>query len=196
MAEPKPEDPRFTYADYVQWTGDARWELIDGGARMTSPAPGRRHQDVVLGIGAQLRAQLRGRRCRVFVAPFDVRLASEDEPSAEADAAIDTVVQPDVAMVCDPSKLDEAGALGAPDWIVEVLSPATTSYDRLTKRDLYERHGVREYWIVDPVTRELWIYRLDAAGRFGDPETADAEGTTRVGITEELTVDWSFVYDA
>ena len=191
MAHPKTHDPRFTYGDYIQWTGDDRWELIDGAARMMSPAPGRWHQDVVLGIGAQARVQLRGGPCRAFVAPFDVRLPATDED----DAMVDTVVQPDVAVLCDTTKLDAAGARGAPEWIVEVLSPATTSHDRLTKRDLYELHGVREYWIVDPIERDLWIYRLKADGLYGEPETRIAEGRTAVDAVADLVVDWSFVFD-
>lgn len=191
MAHPRPEDPRFTYGDYVQWTGDERWELIDGSARMMSPAPGRWHQEVVLGIGAQVRLFFRGKSCQPFVAPFDVRLPRGDE----VDEAIETVVQPDLAVLCDPEKIDDSGARGAPDWVVEVLSPATTSYDRITKRDLYEHHGVREYWLVDPVARGLLIYRLDDSGRYGSPESLPAEGETLVDLFPGLVIDWAFVYD-
>lgn len=192
MAQPRPEDPRFTYGDYVQWSGDERWELIDGVARMMSPAPSRWHQQVVSALGEQVGPELRRRGCSPFVAPFDVRLPTSDEP----DEVVVTVVQPDYSVICDSAKLDDAGCRGAPDWIVEVLSPSTTGHDRIAKRDLYERHGVREYWIVDPIDRDLWIYRLDESGRFGDPAQASAEGVTAVGIFPDLAVDWDRVFEA
>ncbi|WP_365305251.1 Uma2 family endonuclease [uncultured Thiodictyon sp.] len=131
---------RFTYGDYRRWPDDERWELIDGEAYNMCPAPTRIHQELVLEIAAQVHAFLRGGPCKVYVAPFDVRLPKADE----ADERVDTVVQPDIAVICDPGKLDDAGCRGAPDWIVEVLSPCTAAKDQREKRDAYERVGVRE----------------------------------------------------
>jgi Uma2 family endonuclease len=100
----------------------------------------------------------RGKTCRPFVAPFDVRLPAR----GKADNEIDTVVQPDISLVCDPNKLkDNHGCLGAPDWVIEVLSPSTAVHDQRTKRELYERHGVAEYWLVHPGDRSVTIYRLE-----------------------------------
>lgn len=184
-------EPRFTYGDYARWSGDERWELIDGEAVAMSPAPSRRHQEAVVGLVGQIAPQLRGGSCRVYVAPFDVRLPR----GAEADAEVDTVVQPDLAVVCDPAKLDAAGCRGAPDWIIEVLSPATAARDRVQKRDLYERHGVPEYWVLDPDGRRLTIHRLDpSASRYSAPATEDAASTTSPRAVPGVTTDWSLVF--
>jgi Uma2 family endonuclease len=183
--------PRFTYGDYVRWQGDERWELVAGEAHLMSPAPSRRHQEVVVGLLEQIARTLRDSRCRVYVAPFDVRLPR----GAEDDADIDTVVQPDLAVICDETKLDEAGCRGAPDWILEVLSPATAARDRVQKRDLYERHGVREYWLVDPDGATWTAYRLDpASGRFAAREEGKAEGTAHPAILPTVVIEWARVF--
>lgn len=182
---------RYTYGDYVQWTGDERWELVDGVPFDMTPAPSRLHQQVVVELLFQIRSQLRGHGCEVYVAPFDVRLPKGEE----ADAQIETVVQPDLVVVCDAAKLDDAGCRGAPDWIIEVLSPRTSARDRELKRELYERHGVREYWHVDPESRRLVRHVLDSgSGRFGQGAAEPAEGTTSPSILAELVVDWSPVF--
>lgn len=154
------ETPRYNYGDYLLWQGDDRWELIDGEAYLMSPAPGLRHQRVVGELYFQIAAFLKGRECEVFVAPVDVRLPK----AAESDAEIETVVQPDLVVVCDPGKLDEAGVRGAPDLVVEVLSPSTTSRDEVVKRELYDRHGVREYWIVDPAKKQIRLFTRRSGG--------------------------------
>lgn len=191
MLKDRTSSVRYTYADYVQWTGDERWELIDGAAFDMTPAPSRLHQEIIGELYLQIATQLRGHRCRVYIAPFDVRLPKGNEP----DGAVDTVVQPDVAVICDPSKLDDAGCRGAPDWILEVLSPRTSARDRQLKRDLYGRCGVREYWHLDPDTRRLVRYQLaaDRAG-FGEPTEGSAEGCTRPALLPELSIDWSRVF--
>ena len=187
MAHPQldPHHEGFTYGDYIDWPDEERWELIDGVAYNMSPAPSRSHQDFVLEIGAQALSQLRGSDCRPYVAPFDVRLPT----SNEADDSVDTVVQPDVAVICDPSKLDEKGCRGAPDWIVEVLSPGTSKKDQLEKRDLYERHGVHEYWLLHPTDQTLMIYRLDGAS-YGKPDVLTLEGETPVEAIDGLVIRW------
>lgn len=183
--------PRFTYGDYCQWEGDDRWELIDGEVFDMSPAPSRRHQQVVGGLFTQIQVFLESHPCEVYVAPVDVRLPEGDE----ADDEITTVVQPDVTVVCDPGKLDDAGCRGAPDWIVEVLSPRTSARDQVHKRDLYERHGVREYWIVHPDDRVVTTYRrID--GSYQGGAVSEAGGTLRPGVFEELQIDWERVFAA
>ncbi len=191
MAQTATDRRHFTYADYCTWPQDERWELIDGAAYAMSPAPTRLHQEVVVELARQIGNFLQDRSCRVYVAPFDVRLPAHDE----ADAHIDSVVQPDLAVICDPAKLDERGCRGAPDWIVEVLSPHTAAKDMIVKRELYQRHGVREYWLVHPSDRLLWIHRL-AAGRFGNPELLVAAGATPVGILPDLAIDWQPLFPA
>ena len=188
MALQQRDDHYYTYADYLTWPEDVRYELIDGTAWLMSPAPGRRHQEVVGEIFFQTRQALDGKNCRAYLAPFDVRLPKSDE----ADELIDTVVQPDVLVVCDPDKLDEAGARGAPDWVVEVLSPSTAGHDQTRKLAAYERAGVAEVWLVHPADRVLTRYRL-VDGRYGRPEIQELEGVTAVAGLPEISIDWAVV---
>ncbi|MFB1490192.1 MULTISPECIES: Uma2 family endonuclease [unclassified Thiocapsa] len=176
----------FTYGDYCLWPEDERWELIDGEAFAMAPAPTRLHQEFVVELVRQVANALQGRSCRVYVAPFDVRLPKHDE----SDARVDTVVQPDVAVICDPHKLDVKGCRGAPDWIVEILSASSAVHDQVRKPALYERHGVREYWLLHPVDRVLTIYRLGADGVYGKPDVQGLEGQTPVGVIDGLEIDW------
>jgi Uma2 family endonuclease len=173
------------YGDYLTWSDDQRYELIDGMAYLMAPAPDVAHQDVAGEIYFQIRQALQGKPCRAFIAPIDVRLPKY----AEADDQIDTVVQPDVLVVCDSGKIDRRGIRGAPDWIVEVLSPATAGHDQIKKRRLYERSGVREYWLVHPVDRVLTVYRLQD-NEYGKPEIYELKGETAVGILPEIVIQW------
>ena len=172
------------YADYLQWI-DNNYELIDGEAYFMAPAPNIEHQDVAGEIFRQIANALVGKKCRVFMAPVDVRLPKNNE----ADEQIDTVVQPDVLVVCDNNKLDRRGVRGAPDWVLEVLSPATASHDQIKKRDLYERHGVREYWLVHPTDRILTIYRLQGK-EFAKPEIIELSGETAISVLDNIVIQW------
>lgn len=175
---------RYTYGDYQTWPEDTRYELVDGVAyAMTGPS--RRHQEIVGNLFVQLANALEGRPCRVYVAPFEVRLPKADE----ADALVDTVVQPDLSVFCDRTKLDERGARGAPDWVIEVLSPATAGHDQIVKRRAYERAGVREYWLVHPTDRIVTIYWL-TDGAYGRPDIYELTGSTASQVLPELAIDW------
>lgn len=176
----------YTYGDYLTWPDDVRYELIDGVAYLMAPAPTLEHQDIAGEIYYQLRQQLEGKPCRPYIAPVDVRLPKRNE----ADEAIDTVVQPDVIVVCDQGKLDRRGVRGAPDFVVEVLSPSTAFHDHKRKREVYERAGVKEYWLVDPVERTIHIYRLDENGRYGKPDVREMKGETPVGVLGEVVIRW------
>jgi Uma2 family endonuclease len=179
-------DPdRHTYREYLTWPDDARCELIDGEAYLMAPAPTLSHQDVVGEVFRQLANALSGRPCRALIAPVDVRLPLADE----ADEDIETVVQPDVLVVCDERKLGERGVRGAPDWILEVLSPASASHDQVRKLRVYERHGVREYWMVHPRDRILTVYQM-AAGVYGRPFVQELGGETPVGVLEGIVIRW------
>lgn len=189
MAQPKASDRRFTYADYRQWPGDERWELIDGEA-YAIPAPTISHQTLALDIARQIADALEGTPCRALIAPVDVLLPTPDE----ADDHTTTVVQPDILVVCDPTKITERNVRGAPDWIIEVLSPATARHDHLTKRALYERAGVREYWLVHPVDRVITVYTLKG-GQYGGPEIADMAGERTPTIFPEIVIRWQPILD-
>jgi Uma2 family endonuclease len=194
MSGTSPRDRPYSYADLRCWPDDVRWELIEGEAyAMTGPSW--QHQAVCLGLAAQLRVQLRERGCQVLVAPFDVRLSLAEQD----DDAITTVVQPDISVVCDASKLDARGCRGAPDLVIEVLSPSTAARDHLVKRALYERHGVREYWLVHPLDRIVTIHRRSGDARtksdgFGVPELLEARSKMASAGFPGLEIDWDDVF--
>ncbi|MEL6537598.1 MAG: Uma2 family endonuclease [Bacteroidota bacterium] len=162
----------FNYADYLSWPEEERWELIDGIPHAMSPGPTRKHQRLSMQLSVLIGGFLQGSKCSVFAAPFDVRLPLMEE----VDEEIDTVVQPDLVVYCDTSKLDEKGGKGAPDWVIEILSPSTAKKDQTVKTMLYQRHGVQEYWIVDPEREGVQVFRRDETGnRFGIPQTYEGE---------------------
>jgi Uma2 family endonuclease len=178
-----PEE-RFTYRHYKTWPDEERWELIEGHAWGMSPAPLRGHQGISGLLCRRIGNFLEGKPCKAYSAPFDVLLPASDE----ADEEVGTVVQPDIIVICDRSKLTPRGARGAPDLVVEIVSPRTAKKDYETKYHLYERHGVREYWIVDPGARAIHAWRLGADGRFGE-EALYEEGQLPSTVLEGFVVD-------
>ena len=180
-------DSYYTYADYCTWGDDERWELIDGAAYAMAPAPSRGHQTISGKLFRQIGDFLDGKPCEVFIAPFDVRL--------NAGGADDTVVQPDILVVCDESKLKNgAGVIGAPDLIIEVLSPSTERRDRVTKFDLYMRSGVREYWIVDPVSKTVAAHALRGGLGYITRAYDGKETAVPVEVLEGCTIDLGKVF--
>jgi len=136
----------YTYADYLTWRFEEMVEIIKGKVFKMSPAPNTYHQTVSGNLFGLFKNHLRGKGCKLFHAPTDVRLITKGLKNEE----IKTVVQPDIFVVCDPNKLDEKGCLGSPDLIIEILSPSTAEKDLTYKFDLYQEAGVLEYWIVFP----------------------------------------------
>ncbi|HOT28288.1 MAG TPA: Uma2 family endonuclease [Candidatus Ozemobacteraceae bacterium] len=188
MSDPKEIPTKtYTYADYCTWTDDKRFELIDGIPYDMTPAPGTLHQTLVGKLYRFLDEFFEGKRCKAFVAPVDVRLPKGDE----SDDEVNTVVQPDVIVVCDETKIDAKGCRKAPDLVIEVLSFSTASRDQIKKRALYERHGVKEYWIVHPDDRLVYMYRRLPDGRFGpaDIVAAETESGTPVTLSTPLFPD-------
>jgi Uma2 family endonuclease len=182
--------PLYTYADYVQWPDNKRWELIHGEAYAMT-APQRLHQELVFELSRQIGNYLQGKPCKAYSAPFDVRLPRQDE----ADADVETVVQPDISVICDPSKLDRLGCRGAPDWIIEALSPSTALKDMNIKRSLYEQHGVQEYWLIHPEDRWIMVYTLTASGRYGQSIIFGMDEPTPVQRFPDLHIDWAFMHN-
>lgn len=180
----------YTYGDYAKWPDEERWELIDGVPYNMSPAPSRIHQKFLGELFKQIAVYLTGKTYEVYIAPFDVRLPKGDE----SDEQIDTVVQPDLVIVCDREKLDERGCKGAPDLAVEVLSPGTAGKDMKIKLALYERVGVKEYWLVDPSNKTVQVYQLEAAGRYGRPGIYTDTDQVKVGLFPDLEIDLSSVF--
>ena len=191
MALPKRKsENRFTYGDYLNWPDEERWELIDGIAYNMSPAPLRRHQKISMELGRQIANFLVDNPCDVYIAPFDVRLPEASEENEN----IMTVVQPDIVVICDHDKLDDAGCRGAPDLIIEILSPSTTSKDMKIKLALYEKHGVKEYWIVHPVDNIILVFRLSKNKMYGKPEVYTAEDKIKTAILDGLEIDLDTVF--
>jgi Uma2 family endonuclease len=162
VEEPANEYGTFTYADYLVGWLDERVELIKGKLYKMSPAPTSYHQRVAGELYLQIGNFLKKKKCKVFIAPFDVRLPQE----ARQDNEIKTVVQPDLCVICNPLKIDEKGCLGAPDWVIEILSKHTSEKDLTKKFDVYEQTGVKEYWVVDPVGETVLVYVLNKAGKY------------------------------
>ena len=156
MAHGQPRSGEFCYADYLAWPEGERWQLLDGHAYAVAP-PSTAHQRVVFELGRQIGNQLQGKPCQGFSAPMGVRLPGGDE----ADEDIRTVFEPDLLVVCDASRIDARGVRGAPDFIIEVLSPSTAAFDLVDKRQRYERAGVGELWLIDPVSSVLTVYRRE-----------------------------------
>ena len=178
------DDMRYTYADYASWDDDKRWELIDGVPYAMS-APNVAHQSICMELSAQLSIFLRGKPCRVFASPFDVRL--------NADSADDIVVKPDIVVICDSTKIrDGKSCQGAPDLVIEILSPSTARFDRFLKLNRYLAAGVREYWIVDPDTRLIETYILEG-GKYS-VERYSEEDDLSVHVLPGLVIDLGDVF--
>lgn len=184
------EKTQYTFADVLTWSEDERIEIINGEAVMMAPPPSSEHQEISMELSAQLHAYLKGKRCKVYTAPFAVRLFEKDGDSPED---VDTMVEPDISVVCSPEKIDKHGCNGAPDMIVEILSPSTQRHDRFTKFSLYQRAGVREYWIIDPSSRVAQSFVLED-GRYSVKEFGTAEDKMKVSVLEDCVIDLSEVF--
>lgn len=181
-------EQRYTYQEYLSWPEGEQYELVDGVAYAKNPAPSYGHQKLSLEIARQLGNQLLRRECQVFAAPFDVKLTGPDQDDAP------TVVQPDIMVGCDPERFNSRGHLGAPDLIVEIVSPDSGIVDRKRKFALYEQHGVREYWIVDEEERVVEVYLLDKGGRYSRRGAYGPEETLSATAVSELSVDLRLVF--
>lgn len=176
----------YSYADYLLWRFEQSVELIRGKVYAISPAPRSVHQRISMRLSGELYTHFRGRGCDVYPAPFDVRLPNPDyEPGFTN--KIHTVVQPDISVICDSSKIDEFSCVGAPDWIIEITSPSTHKKDFNEKFDLYESAGVREYWIVVPKSQEIYVYTLNE-GILEQQEVYEQGGQARSVLFPEFTV--------
>ena len=142
----------YTFADYLTWDDNPRYELIDGVPFLMS-SPTWQHQAILGNLHGKIWTFLQDKPCKVFFAPFDVRLAK--------DTTDDTVVQPDLVIICDKSIMMKTGCQAAPDMVVEILSPSTSSKDTTLKLELYQRTGVREYWIINPESKLVLVYLLE-----------------------------------
>lgn len=185
-------DGSYTYADYLSWRFTEYVELIRGRILRKMSAPTSQHQEVVSNLHGFIWNHLQKKACRVYPAPFDVRLMRS---MANGDAQVKTVVQPDICVVCDPAKIDRRGCLGAPDWILEVVSPSSLVLDTRTKFDLYAENGVAEYWIVFPGEQTVLAYSLDPAGAYELTGTYSEPGPMHSRTLPELQLKWDDIFE-
>ena len=181
-------EKEYTYRDYLISNDDGRYELIDGVIYALFPAPNNLHQDISIFLAFKIYQYLIGKNCKVYQAPFDIVLKEDSEDELDSK----NVVQPDISIYCDRSKLTKRGATGAPDFIAEIISPSTRRKDYMTKMSLYSRFGVREYWIVEPEKRVIAVYLLEG-DIYGPPEFYTFSDTIPIGIfadrEEKLEID-------
>ncbi len=181
---------RYTYADYLTWQLKERVELIKGKIFKMSPAPNVRHQRVSMNMIRELLKLPILENCQLFSAPFDVRL-----PVALEDGKTDTVVQPDLCIICDESKLDEQGCNGAPDLVIEILSKGNSQKEMKNKFELYESSLIPEYWMVDPEHESIVIYSLDEKNKYigSKPFVGDEIASSSVYLDLKIAVKDIFV---
>ena len=171
----------YTEEDYYNLPGNVRAELIDGQFYYMS-APSRIHQKILMELSATIRDYIRSKNgpCEVYPAPFAVKLFSEDDKN---------VVEPDISVICDPNKLTDRGCTGAPDWIVEIVSPGNSIHDYVRKLNLYMDAGVREYWIVNPKEQEVLVYFLEQ-DKF-KVKSYTFQDKIKVNIYDDLWIDFT-----
>lgn len=191
VEEPDPS-LSYTYADYLEWNFEERLELIRGRIFKMSPAPAPVHQEVSGNTYVQLHRLLKKKKCKVYAAPFDVRLPVKNK---KKDEEITTVVQPDISVICDESKIDGRGCCGAPDLIIEILSPGNSHKEVKLKFELYGEAGVKEYWIVNPVEANLVVFILDEQGKYaGGGKMYSGKEKIKSEVIPGLIVDTKEMY--
>lgn len=183
------EKEYYTLADVLAWDEGERAEIIDGEVFLMG-APSSVHQEIMVELVFQLHAYLKGKKCRVYPAPYSVRLFEMD---GDDPRDVDTVVEPDISVVCDRNKIDKNGCKGAPDMVIEILSPSTRRHDQMTKLNLYRRAGVREYWIVDPEAKVVLALLLEH-GNYFVKQTGTAGDKMKVNVLEDCEIDLTDVF--
>ena len=171
---------------------DKKRELIDCFIKMMTPAAGRIHQSLVFNLSYNIRRALEDCPCKIYLSPFDVRLPNNKKESE--DKKVYTVVQPDVSIICDLTKLDEKGCIGAPDFIAEIVSPGSVKKDIEEKFRLYEKHGVREYWIIFPESKSVHVFVLDETGKYRIAGMFAEDSLVRVNIFKDLVIELKEIF--
>ena len=191
MALPQKQNTRYTYADLLSWDDSVRYELYEG-VPVALASPSWEHQRISIALASQFFDLSRDRGCETLTAPLDGRLFDGKD---DAPGDVDIVVQPDLMIVCDKSKLDQRGVHGAPDLVVEILSDSTRRNDQLVKFRMYQKAGVREYWVADPMTRVLLVHTLED-GQYNSPHAYGPAAAVPLTIAEDAAVDLSLVFPA
>lgn len=173
-----------TYEDYLKYPEGERIEIIDGKIYNMAPAPSRQHQSLCFQVAFALEEYIRNKKqdCHVYISQFDVRFVDEESDT------ISNVVQPDVSVICEKAKLDDKGCIGSPDFIAEVVSPSNSNIDYIKKLWLYEKYGVREYWIINPMRESILVYRINENGFYPEAEAYSFADNIKVGIFSDLYI--------
>lgn len=183
------EKSHYTYADYLVWNGDDRIEIMDGQIILQA-APSRIHQKISMEISRQIANFLEGKKCEVYTAPFAVRLFEKDTDIPED---VQTVFEPDISVICDKEKLDDYGCKGAPDMIIEIVSPSTLKRDIFYKMNKYQEAGVREYWIVRPIDKSIQVFLLKN-GAFQPFAGYVCDDVAKVNILDDCFIELTKVF--
>lgn len=189
MPMPK-ENKKYTYSEYLTWPEEEKWEIINGEPYMQA-APSWQHQAISRELMLQFGEYLRNKTCQVFAAPFDLRLTYENEN----DEDITNVYQPDLLVICDKSKLKGTGYYGVPSLVVEIISQSTAKIDRLLKFNMYEKAGVKEYWIVEPDAKIVSVFTLQENNKYGRPELYTENDNVEVSIFTDLIIELNAVFN-
>jgi Uma2 family endonuclease len=182
----------YTYADYLKWSFDDTIELISGFIVQTAPMPGLTHQIISRKLTIKMGLFFENKNCQLFNAPFDVRLPLKKEKTK--DIEITTVVQPDLCVVCDPQKLDPRGCIGAPDLIVEIVSPGNTKKELKQKFEVYQESGVKEYWLLLSAEKSVIVYTLNDEGVYIGSKPYTEEDMLSSYQFPEMQIDLSYVF--
>jgi Uma2 family endonuclease len=186
----------YSYADYLTWALDDAIELIQGRIQLMAPAPNVKHQRLSMYLSSRLFNYFENKNCQVFSAPFDVRLYDRTQ-SILADKEINTVVQPDICVICDETKLDEQGCNGAPDWIIEILSKGTAKKDIKDKHALYAESGVKEYWLVFPYEEVIQQFVLNGeSGQYQLMASYAGDDMATSHLFPDLAIDLILLFPA
>ena len=178
----------YTYYDYLNFPNDEFVEIIDGKIFAMSPAPSRIHQELIMEISAELRNYIKSNKgqCKVYPAPFDVVLINENENENDSK----NIVQPDISVICDKNKLNDKGCFGSPDMIVEIVSKFNPGNDYVKKLYLSEKYKVKEYWIVNPMKKNILVYTLTESG-YNQPDLYTFNDKIKVNIFNNLEIDFN-----
>ena len=181
----------YSYKDYLTWPEEERWEIIEGIPYDMSPSPSDIHQEILWKLSGELYIFLKNKKCKAYPAPFDVMLPVnklDDERKRY------NIVQPDIIIVCDKDKISSKGCKGAPDIVIEILSPSTASKDFIKKRRLYEKNKIKQYWIVSPEEKAVLLFKLNENENYGEPEEYKREDKYEVEGFEGLEIDLNKIF--
>ncbi|WP_180963994.1 Uma2 family endonuclease [Haloimpatiens massiliensis] len=179
----------YTYADYKTFPENEPIEIIEGEIYNMAPAPSRIHQKLINELSYVINHYIKSNNgpCELYTAPFDVLLKNNNEPLDSCK----NVVQPDISVICDKNKLTDKGCTGAPNMIIEIVSPYNPSNDYIKKAYLYEKYGVSEYWIVNPINKTILVYNLDENKEYGSPEMYNFTHKIKVNTFNNLDIDFN-----